>query len=147
LIRLASAAVDSTPFSDAYEILELRVRESAGADETSIRYFVEFAGKFFEKSGTTDEWVSHLTRNPIPLGIAWMLIEGQKARHKGRMLPVPTELAVNVPIATVKWLAHLPEVAEPDRDDPNADLKAFVKDLHRAILDRPQVSGARPIDE
>jgi hypothetical protein len=133
LLRLAEAASPAVPAADAYEIFELRVRESAGASPAESTLFAEFARLFFSNSRA--KLTAQFVAEPVPVAMAVALAGGLPQAKAEKRFAVPAELAVRMTRADL--------MAQECRDSA---LKSAVESLAR-IPERAFLSGAPPVDD
>ena len=106
LMRLALTVSKGVEFSEAYEIIVMRVKESGGTMEETLDQFLYFAQIYVDWCKSQDEWIEAMKRNPLPLGASVKLIGQNRFRSKNvsgikdtneyKVFPLPEQTARHI---------------------------------------------------
>lgn len=106
LMRLARTVCKGVEFSEAYDIIVMRVEESGGTMEETLDQFLYFARIYVDSCKSQDEWIEAMRRNPLPLGASVKLIGQNRFRSKNvsgirdgedyKVFPLPEQTARHI---------------------------------------------------
>jgi hypothetical protein len=143
-------------FQDIYDILELRIRHSAGAHPAQTKLMIEFAALCCREHIPRHDWLDMAAKRPIPMGILAHIIKAKETAENAerkKESPMPDEVAINFSPEDLPAIHTNAPETEPEEartkfsDYVSPALEAFMDALRKdfAADEARFLSGVPPI--